>query len=241
MATLGQQLKAAREAKGVSESDVGRDTKILTKLIVGMEADNFSDMAAPTYAKGFLRLYADYLGLDSEPLVDEYLEKHAPGRTPLINESSQLEQNSRHPAAFDVNLKWLPVNLHPKVWLGVLARLFSKASAKLTTGVLRRKEKRAEAAQKLENSDTVSRRRRALTDIPGTGPSLPAKDIRMIAGIAAAILVLVVLIVSISNCARRRAAEAPPAAAKPESARMLLDEPLPDLYLVEPGKIESSR
>ncbi|MBM4152622.1 MAG: helix-turn-helix domain-containing protein, partial [Kiritimatiellaceae bacterium] len=62
MATLGQQLKAAREAKGVSEYDAGIATKILTRVIVAMESDDFSGMAAPTYAKGFIRLYADYLG-----------------------------------------------------------------------------------------------------------------------------------------------------------------------------------
>jgi len=69
MATIGEQFKAAREAKGASESEAATATKILTKIIVAMEADDFSVMAAPTYAKGFIRLYAEYLGLDPDPLV----------------------------------------------------------------------------------------------------------------------------------------------------------------------------
>jgi hypothetical protein len=70
----------------------------------------------------------------------------------------------------------------------------------------------------------------------------PVKDIRLLAGGIAGLLVLIVLIVSITNCARRHTAEKP-VAAKPqvEAARKLLNEPLPDLYLVEPGKIESPR
>lgn len=201
MATLGQQLKAAREAKGVSEHDAGAATKILTKMIVAMEADDFSGMAAPTYAKGFIRLYAGYLRLDPEPLVEEYMHRHAPGPKPLINEESQLEKNRRAPIPFSINLKWLPVNFHPMAWLGIPARLFSRVWKKAP----------------------------------------PVKDIRIPAAGIAGLFVLIVLIVSITNCARRHAAEnpsKPPAEAAP---RTLLDGELPDLYLVEPGKIESSR
>ena len=204
MATLGQQLKAAREAKGVSEHDAGIATKILTKMIVAMEADDFSVMAAPTYAKGFIRIYAGYLGLNPGPLVEEYTLRHAPGPKPLTNEASQLEQNSRATVPFSFNLKWLPVNFHPKAWLGVPAQLFSRVWNKR--------------------------------------PSAPIPDIRILAAGAACLLVLIVLIISVTNCARRHAAEKPePSAPQAKATRMLLDEPLPDLYLVEPGKIESSR
>jgi hypothetical protein len=198
MATLGQQLKAAREAKGVSETEAGAATKTLTRVIVAMEADDFSGMAAPTYAKGFIRLYARYLGLNPDPLIEEYTLRHAPGPKPIIKEESQLEQNS-HPQPAAAARKRIPVKFNPPAWLRVPA--FPK----------------------------------------GLKPYV-VKDIRTLAVGAAALLVLIVLAVSISNCARRHAAEKaarpPPAEA---AARMLLDEKLPDLYLVEPGKIESSK
>jgi len=203
MATLGEQLKAAREAKGVSESDAGSATKILTKIIIAMEADDFSVMPAPTYAKGFIRLYAEYLGLDPVPLVDEYLANHATGPRPLINESSQLEQNSRANKPVAVNLQKIFVKL-PRIALPQkMTSLFSKGWDAL--------------------------------------PGRSWKDIRVLAGAIATLLVLIVLISSISNCSKRRAADKP-AAEAPEvaPARMLLDEPVPDLYLVEPGKIETN-
>lgn len=201
MATLGQQLKAAREAKGVSEHDAGIATKILTRMIIAMEADDFSVMPAPTYAKGFIRLYARYLGLDPEPLVEEYRLHHAPGPKPLMDKKSQLQKNSRPPIPFSFNLKWLPVNFRPKTWLGVPARLFSRLWKRV----------------------------------------LPVKDIRILAAGFAGLIVLIVLTVSITNCARRHAAENPARPPEEAPAHTLLEGTLPDLYLVEPGKIESSR
>ena len=206
MATLGQQLKAARLAKGVSEQQAGAATKTLTKMIVAMEADDFSGMAAPMYAKGFIRLYAGYLGLNPDPLIAEYMNRHAPGAKPLIDEDSQLEQNRRKPSVFSGSLKWL----------GIPANLFSSLLKKRTSGTVKN---------------------------PATGlKSYVAKDLRALAVGAAVLLVLIGLIVSAANYVRRHTAEKSaqqPAAEAP--APSLLDKPLPDLYLVEPGKIESSR
>ncbi len=203
MATLGQQLKAAREAKGASESEAGSAIKVLTKIIIAMEDDDFSVMPAPTYAKGFIRLYAEYLDLDPVPLVDEYLANHATGPRPLLDESSQLEQNSRTSKPVAVNLQKIFVKL-PRIALPQkMTSLFSKG----------------------------------WNALPGSA----WKDIRVLAGAIAALLVLIVLISSISNCARRRAAETPETPAQQIApAHMLLDEPVPDLYLVEPGKIETN-
>ena len=205
MATLGQQLKAARLTKGVSEQQAGIATKTLTKMIVAMEADDFSGMAAPTYAKGFIRLYAGYLGLNPDPLIAEYMNRHAPGTKPLIDEDSQLEQNRRKPSVFPGSLKWLDIP----------ANLFSRLLKTQTSGTVKN---------------------------PATGlKSYVAKDLRALAVGAAVLLVLIGLVISATNYFRRHAAEKtaqPPAEAPAPS---LLDKPLPDLYLVEPGKIESSR
>jgi len=197
MATLGQQLKAAREAKGVSTHDAGAATNILTKMIVALEADDFSGMAAPTYAKGFIRLYAGYLGLNPEPLVEEYMMRHAPSALkPLVDENSQLEQNSRKSPAFAISLKWLPAKFNPLTW-------FHGSAKNLKPYVM--------------------------------------KDIRALAIGAAGLLVLIILIISAANCVRRQVAEKSAKQPAAAPARTLLDKPLPDLYLVEPGKIESSR
>ncbi|MFA6174339.1 MAG: helix-turn-helix domain-containing protein [Kiritimatiellales bacterium] len=200
MATLGQQLKAAREAKGISQSEAGTATKILTRIIAAMEADDFSGMAAPTYAKGFIRLYAAFLRLNPDPLIEEYMAKHAPGRKPLIVEENRLEESRGKRPSVPVSLKRLPAKLNPLTWFSAPIEKFSK----------------------------------------GLKPYV-VRDIRALAIGTAVVLVLLVLIVSVSNCVRRHAAGKPVQQQAEAPARRLLDKPLPDLYLVEPGKIESSR
>lgn len=84
--TIGQKLESARQAKGVSVSEAGRATKILAKFIEAMEADDFGVLSAPVYAKSFIRMYAQYLGLDAQPLVEEYSVQHAPKGRPTLSD-----------------------------------------------------------------------------------------------------------------------------------------------------------
>lgn len=211
MATLGQQFKAAREAKGVSEAEAGSATKILTKLIIGMEADDFSLMPAPTYAKGFIRLYSEYLELDSVPLVQEYLEKHSTGPRPL---GKQQKPHSQRDGNFSVKVKKIPFHI-PQI-----------SMPKKAGGLI------SSAAEKIKQTTG-----RGWSALPGNA----WKDVRILAGAAAALIILLVLISTISTCTRNRTAEPPTPAPQTAPARNLLDDPAPDLYLVAPGTIESSR
>lgn len=88
--TIGQKLEAARQSKGVTISEAGQATKIMSKYIEAMEADNFGKLAAPVYVKGFIRMYARYLGLDSVELVNEYLSLAEPH-----NKKKQLPDDVR--------------------------------------------------------------------------------------------------------------------------------------------------
>ncbi|MFH0908386.1 MAG: helix-turn-helix domain-containing protein [bacterium] len=76
METIGQTFKAARERKRVSLSQAAARTRIKVQIIEGMERDDFSPIPAPAYAKGFIRMYAELLGLDPVPLVSAYVAEH---------------------------------------------------------------------------------------------------------------------------------------------------------------------
>ena len=90
MATLGQILKEAREKKGVTASQAAAATRMKIQTIEALERDDFSRIAAPMYAKGFIKLYAEYLGLDATPLIREYMDLHAPKvRPPLTPENGR--------------------------------------------------------------------------------------------------------------------------------------------------------
>jgi hypothetical protein len=73
MSTLGETLREARLAKGSDPSTAAIATRLKVQIIEDLEADDFSSMAAPVYAKGFIKLYAEYLELDPAPLIQAYL------------------------------------------------------------------------------------------------------------------------------------------------------------------------
>ena len=69
---LGSKLKQAREARGVPLSEVEWATKIKSTYLEALEEENYGDIPGAVYARGFLRTYALYLGLDADPLIAEY-------------------------------------------------------------------------------------------------------------------------------------------------------------------------
>ncbi len=67
--TIGQQLKKAREERYLTIAKVVEETRIRAHYIEAMEADNFDFLPSPVQARGFLRLYAEFLGLSMEELI----------------------------------------------------------------------------------------------------------------------------------------------------------------------------
>jgi len=76
MSSIGDYLRAAREERKIPLAQVVRDTKISEKYIVAIENGQLSFLPAPAYAKGFLKIYAEYLGLDPRPIVEQYMQEH---------------------------------------------------------------------------------------------------------------------------------------------------------------------
>ncbi len=70
--TPGQILKEAREEMGKSHSDMAEITRISIQQIKGLEEDRYESIPAPMYVRGFMKLYAQKLGLNHEPLVEKY-------------------------------------------------------------------------------------------------------------------------------------------------------------------------
>jgi cytoskeletal protein RodZ len=66
MKTVGVALKETRVERGYSIHDVEQGTKIRAKFLEAIEADDFSKLPSLSYAKGFVKNYSDFLGLNSE-------------------------------------------------------------------------------------------------------------------------------------------------------------------------------
>ena len=69
--SVGQQLRAAREAKGMSLADVARALKLSTRQIEALEAENWTGLPGMTIIRGFIRNEARLFGLNSDLLMAE--------------------------------------------------------------------------------------------------------------------------------------------------------------------------
>jgi cytoskeleton protein RodZ len=82
MFEIGPALREARERRGLAFGDVEADTAIRTRYIRALEEEQFQVLPGATYTKGFLRAYAEYLGLDGQLFIDEFNSRHHDARAP---------------------------------------------------------------------------------------------------------------------------------------------------------------
>jgi cytoskeleton protein RodZ len=69
---IGNSLREARLRQGFEFPRIENETKIRGKYLRALEEEQFEVLPGETYVKGFLRTYADYLGLEGQLYVDEY-------------------------------------------------------------------------------------------------------------------------------------------------------------------------
>ena len=99
---IGEVLKQTRTRQGVEIREVEERTKIRTKYLRALESEDWDVLPSPAYAKGFLRTYAQLLGLDADAIVDEYrrqVESELPAGDPVRIGEPVLEGRRRPPGA----------------------------------------------------------------------------------------------------------------------------------------------
>ena len=77
--TLGEQLRAQRERKGITLEQAAADTRIREKFLKALEDGDYPSLPGAVYTRGFLRNYADYLDLETDELVVLYQQERGGG------------------------------------------------------------------------------------------------------------------------------------------------------------------
>ena len=72
MESIGEKLRLARERNNLTIEQVARETHVAKRFLKALEDEDFAAFPGETYAMGFLRNYAEYLGLNAEELVGIY-------------------------------------------------------------------------------------------------------------------------------------------------------------------------
>jgi cytoskeleton protein RodZ len=95
MFEIGSSLRAARVHQKLELSQAERDTRIRAKYLRALEDEGFDALPGPAYTKGFLRTYADYLGLDGQRFVQEYNARLAPEEEPAAPPQLRIRRRRR--------------------------------------------------------------------------------------------------------------------------------------------------
>ena len=79
MFEIGSSLREARLRQGLDFPEIEQAIKVRAKYLRALEDEQFDLLPAQTYVKGFLRSYAEYLGLDGQLYVDEFNSRYVVG------------------------------------------------------------------------------------------------------------------------------------------------------------------
>jgi cytoskeletal protein RodZ len=105
MESIGEILREARHHKRASLEDASRATRIKMEILEQLEADEFDRLAAPAYTKGFLKLYSEYLGLDSQAMVEAYLRSQGGLRRQGLHVETERTVRARKPPELKLPLR----------------------------------------------------------------------------------------------------------------------------------------
>jgi cytoskeleton protein RodZ len=84
MFEIGGSLREARLKRNLTPADVQKAIRIRDRYLQALEEERWELLPGDAYVKGFLRTYADYLGLDGSLYVEEYNSRFARPEDPLM-------------------------------------------------------------------------------------------------------------------------------------------------------------
>lgn len=108
METVGQILRAEREKQNLTVKDVERETSIRALYITSIEEDKYKVIPGEVYLKGFIRNYANFLGLNGPELVNLYRESQQP------EEPVALEKPAAPPTTLPTENQSIAFKVPPK-------------------------------------------------------------------------------------------------------------------------------
>ena len=98
----GDRLQSARIAKGMSLEDVANKMHLSTGILTSLEDNNFEDITAPIFVKGYLRAYARLVKVNEEDIIKQYVTHYMDGDPPI----SSISNTAPEINANDARVKW---------------------------------------------------------------------------------------------------------------------------------------
>ncbi len=118
MADIGDKLRSAREAKGLSIADIEKATKIQGRYLTAIEQNDFDKLPGDFYVRAFIRQYAQIVGLDGKELLSEY-HQDVPESNPDEYVENSIDNKSEEVKETTDNKKNLWKNYLPRIAVGL--------------------------------------------------------------------------------------------------------------------------
>ena len=98
----GERLQAARIQQGLSLEDVAGRMHLSPSILEAIEENNFEEITAPIFVKGYLRAYARIVALDEDDMIQQYVDYYSEEDPPITSTSNTIPELS----VADVRIKW---------------------------------------------------------------------------------------------------------------------------------------
>ena len=96
----GERLQAARIQQGLSIEDVASRMHLSTSILEAIEDNNFEEITAPIFVKGYLRAYARIVSLDEDEMIQQYIEYYSEEDPPISSTGNVAPELSVTDARF---------------------------------------------------------------------------------------------------------------------------------------------
>src|SRR2546427_12233997 len=91
---VGDELRQARERRGVTLEVLAHVTKISRRILHALEQNDPEHVPGGLFIRGFLRAYAHEVGLDPEDTVTQYLAQFQPEPLPTDSQADEVEDDA---------------------------------------------------------------------------------------------------------------------------------------------------
>ena len=98
----GERLQAARIEKSLTVQDIANQMHLSTAILEAIEENNFDEITAPIFVKGYIRAYARIVSLPEEELITQYSEFYSNEDPPISSTSNTVPEISTD----DARIKW---------------------------------------------------------------------------------------------------------------------------------------
>jgi len=95
---IGAELRAAREAKGLSLATLAQRTRVQPRILEAIELNNLSAIPPKPFGRGFVRSYAQEVNLDPSNIVHHYFAQFPASAPPVVHEADAPRHTREWPS-----------------------------------------------------------------------------------------------------------------------------------------------